>query len=119
MAKKTKVPRWILPLGIAAAGIGSVAAVMLRGCWHRNISWPIRHDEHYSYIVCTNCGIKRLFDVKHFEEYGPYGYDIEELIAGDRARHIERIRRHEKKVKAAPSDHQPAQAEERPLASEG
>lgn len=116
MAKKNKVPHWIFPLGIAAAGIGSVAAVVLRGCWHRNISWPIRHDEHYSYIVCTNCGVKRLFDEKLFREYGPYGYDIEELIAGDRARHIERIRRHEKKIKAAASDQPPAAAEERPIA---
>ncbi len=101
MTKKSNFPRWIWPLGIAVAGAGSVAAVVLRGCWHRKISWPIKHDEHYSYIVCTACGIKRLFDEKHFEEYGPYGYDIEALIAQDRAKHIERIRRHEKKVMAA------------------
>ena len=100
MTKKNKFPRWIWPLGIAFAGAGSVAAVILRGCWHRKISWPIKHDDHYSYIVCTNCGIKRLFDEKHFEEYGPYGYDLEVLIAQDRAKHIERIRRIERKAAA-------------------
>jgi DNA-directed RNA polymerase subunit RPC12/RpoP len=118
MPKKTKVPRWLLPLGIMAAGVGSVAAVMLRGCWHRNISWPIAHDDHYSYIVCTNCGIKRLFDEKQFHEYGPYGYEIDELIAQDRARHIERLRRHEKKIKAATAEPVPTPTEEHPLASE-
>ena len=99
MSRKSKFPHWIWPLGLAVAGAGSAAAVLFRGCWHRNISWPIRHDEHYSYVVCTSCGIKRLFDEKQFREFGPYGYDIEELIAEHRARHIERIREHEKKVK--------------------
>lgn len=101
MTKKSKVPHWIWPIGIALAGAGSVAAVMLRGCWHRKISWPVKHDDHYSYVCCVNCGIKRLFDEKHFEEYGPYGYDIEELIAKDRAWQMKRMRAHEKKVHAA------------------
>lgn len=95
-----KKTHWIWPLGIALAGAGSVAGVLLRGCWHKHISWPVQHDEHYSYIVCTNCGIKRLFDEKLFREYGPYGYEIDELIAQDRAKHIERMRRHEKRVHA-------------------
>lgn len=109
MPKKTTVPRWFWPLGLAAAGAGSVAAVLLRGCWHRNISWPLRHDDEYSYIVCTNCGIKRLFDDKMFREYGPYGYDLEELIERDRDQQMERRRRHEKKVRSSESqpEHKP------------
>jgi DNA-directed RNA polymerase subunit RPC12/RpoP len=101
MAKKNKFPHWIWPLGLAMAGAGSVAAVVLRGCWHKNISWPLRYDEEFSYIVCTNCGVKRLFDEKMFQEYGPYGYDIEELIAKQRERQTARVRQHEKKVKTA------------------
>ena len=31
------------------------------------------------------CGIKRLFDEKAFCAYGPYRYDINGLIAWDRA----------------------------------
>ncbi len=103
---KNRIPGWLWPLGIAAAGLGSVAAVLLRGCWHRHVTWPIRYDDHYSYIVCTDCGIKRLFDEKLFHEYGPYGYDIEELIAEERARHIQRIRRHESLAPNGRSDKQ-------------
>jgi len=86
-----KVPRWLWPLGFAVAGLGTVAAVLLLGCWHRRIGWPVRHNEQYSYRVCTDCGAKRLFDHANFREYGPYGYDLEELIARDRARNIKRI----------------------------
>jgi hypothetical protein len=103
MAKKSKVPGWIWPLGIAVAGAGSVATVLLRGCWHRKISWPVRHDDEYSYIVCTNCGIKRLFDENAFREFGPYGYEIEDLIAQDRAKQAARRQRLEKKIKPVPA----------------
>ncbi len=47
------------------------------------MSWPTRYDDHYSYRVCTDCGIKRLFDPKSFRGYGPYSYDVGELIARD------------------------------------
>ena len=30
-------------------------------------------------------GIKRLFDEKKFRGYGPYGYDLKELIAREQA----------------------------------
>lgn len=41
-----------------------------------------------SYRVCTDCGIQRLFDPKSFRGYGPYSYDLRELIARDRARRM-------------------------------
>ena len=73
------------PLGIAAAGVAAAATVLLRGCWHTRMSWPTRYDDQYSYRVCTECGIKRLFDPKSFRGYGPYAYELHELIARDRA----------------------------------
>jgi hypothetical protein len=81
---------WIWPVGLLAAGVGGAAAWLLRGCWHTHMGWPIREGE-YSYQVCTGCGIKRLFDEKTFRGYGPYGYDLRELIARARARHIHAI----------------------------
>jgi hypothetical protein len=49
------------------------------------MSWPVRAHEH-SYQVCMGCGIKRLFDEQGFQAYGPYSYDLNRLIAWDRAR---------------------------------
>jgi hypothetical protein len=46
--------------------------------------WPMREGDH-SYQVCLGCGIKRLFDEKKFRGYGPYGYDVKELIAREQA----------------------------------
>lgn len=77
---------WSWPLSIAAAGVGAAAVVLLGGCWHRHMSWPTRYDDHHSYRVCTDCGIKRLFDPESFRSYGRYGYDLQELIARGRAR---------------------------------
>jgi hypothetical protein len=68
-----------------ATGLAGAAVVVLRGCWHRKMSWPIRMQEH-SYQVCLNCGAKRLFDEQAFRAYGPYSYDLHRLIAWDRAR---------------------------------
>jgi DNA-directed RNA polymerase subunit RPC12/RpoP len=93
-------PHWIWPLGLAMAGIGSTAAFVLRGCWHAHMTWPIRYDEEFSYQVCPSCGIKRLFDEKAFHAYGPYGYDVKELIARERTARIRRLRRHEELLKA-------------------
>jgi hypothetical protein len=77
---------WIWPLGIAVAGVGSAAAILLRGCWHNRMSWPIKDEEshEFSYQVCTGCGVKRLFDERSFEAYGPYSYDLHKLIARER-----------------------------------
>jgi hypothetical protein len=82
-------------MGIAAAGLASFATLMLRGCWHRRMGWPIRYDNEFSYQVCTDCGIKRLYDDRAFRAYGPHGYDVEKLIARQRVayqKHMERVR---------------------------
>jgi hypothetical protein len=94
VAKKfhKKLGGWIWPLGLATAGLATVTAVSLRGCWHTHLSWPVSHDNHYSYRVCTTCGAKRLFDHKTFREFGPYGYDLNKLIARERAQRIKRMR---------------------------
>lgn len=52
----------------------------------------MREGDH-SYQVCLACGIKRLFDEQSFRGIGPYGYDVTELIARERAR---RLRQHKK-----------------------
>ncbi len=82
---KRQFPRWVWPLGFAVAGIGAAAAMLFRGCWHTHLGWPIRHDGEYSYRACTDCGAVRLFDEKTFREYGPYAYDLDELIAREKA----------------------------------
>ncbi|MBV9484133.1 MAG: hypothetical protein JO249_25785 [Acidobacteria bacterium] len=61
------------------------------------MSWPIRVQEN-SYQVCLGCGIKRLFDEQVFRSYGPYGYDINRLIAWNRARHVKHQREAEEKL---------------------
>lgn len=81
---KKKKSRWLWPLGVTATGLTGAAVVLLRGCWHSKMSWPVR-AHGYSYQVCTGCGIKRLFDEKAFCAYGPYRYDLNGLIAWDRA----------------------------------
>lgn len=76
------------PLSIVAAGLGTAAVVLFRGCWHRHRSWPTLYNDEYSYRICTDCGIKRLFDPESFRGYGPYSYDLQELIALDHAGRI-------------------------------
>lgn len=82
MAEEKKKFRWKVPLGLFATGVAGAAVLVLRGCWHRKMSWPIRVQEH-SYQVCLGCGIKRLFDEKSFRAYGPFSYDLNRLIARD------------------------------------
>ncbi len=82
--KGKKRPSWIWPLGLLGTGVAGAAVVVLRGCWHRKMSWPIR-IQGYSYQVCLGCGIKRLFDETTFRGYGPYSYDLDKLIARERA----------------------------------
>ena len=76
-----------------ATGLAGAAVVVLRGCWHRKMSWPIRMQEH-SYQVCLSCGIKRLFDEEAFRAYGPYSYDLQRLIALDRKRRQSEVAAH-------------------------
>lgn len=68
-----------------ATGVAGVALLLLRGCWHRKMSWPVRAQGH-AYQVCLGCGVKRLFDEKNFRSYGPFHYDLNELIAWEVSR---------------------------------
>lgn len=85
MSEEKKKSRWLWPLGLVATGLAGAGVVILRGCWHGKMSWPVRYQDH-SYQVCLGCGIKRLFDEKDFRAYGPYSYDLNRLLAWDRAR---------------------------------
>ena len=77
---RRSLPKWVWPVGLMTTGLAGAAVVLLRGCWHRKMSWPIR-VEGYSYQVCLGCGAKRLFDETRFHGFGPYSYDLRELIA--------------------------------------
>src|SRR5581483_7866661 len=81
--KKKRRSPWRWSLGLLAAGVGGAAVFLLRGCWHTKMSWPVREGE-VSYQVCLGCGIKRLFNEEQFHGYGPYGYDVKELVARER-----------------------------------
>ena len=76
--------KWLWP-GAIAAGVTGAAVVIMRGCWHRNMSWPLS-VQGSSYRVCLGCGIKRLFDEPTFTSYGPYSYDLNKLKAWDAER---------------------------------
>lgn len=82
--KENKKSTWTWPLGLLATGLAGLAVVLFRGCWHSKMSWPVRAQEH-TYQVCLGCGIKRLFDEKEFRAYCPYSYDLNRLIAWERA----------------------------------
>jgi len=84
---------------MVATGLGAAGVVILRGCWHGKMSWPVRFKDH-SYQVCLGCGIKRLFDEEAFRAYGPYSYDLNRLVARNRARSAE--------IEAEPSVHRTA-----------
>jgi hypothetical protein len=88
VSEAKKKSGWLWPLGVVATGLGAAGVVIFRGCWHGRMSWPVRFQDH-SYQVCLGCGIKRLFDEKAFRAYGPYRYDLNSLIARDRARENE------------------------------
>jgi hypothetical protein len=85
VAEKKNKSRRLWPLGLLATGVAGTAVMILRGCWHSKMSWPIRMQEH-SYQVCLGCGIKRLFDEKNFRAFGPYSYDLSRLVAWDQSR---------------------------------
>jgi len=85
--KKQLKSRWLWLWGALATGLAGASVVVLRGCWHGRMSWPVRTQE-YTYQVCMGCGIKRLFDEAAFRAYGPYSYDLTHLIAWDRGRQL-------------------------------
>jgi hypothetical protein len=87
VSEDKKKSRWIWPLSLVATSVAGAAVVVLRGCWHSKMSWPVR-SHGTSYQVCLNCGIKRLFDEKNFRSYGPYSYDLDRLIVWERAKHL-------------------------------
>jgi hypothetical protein len=70
--------------GVVATSLAGAAVVAFRGCWHRRMSWPIR-AQGCSYQVCLSCGAKRLFDENRFRAYGPFRYDLDELMAWERS----------------------------------
>lgn len=84
-----------------ATGAAGAALVVFRGCWHRNMSWPVRLQKH-SYQVCMGCGIKRLFDEEAFRAYGPYSYELNRLIQWDLAHQDQR------EPEIDPIEHRPA-----------
>lgn len=92
MAGDKKKSHWLWPLGITATGLTGAVVVLLRGCWHNKMSWPVS-AQGYTYQVCLGCGIKRLFDEKAFRAYGPYRYDLSRLMAWDQGRQRESYRR--------------------------
>jgi hypothetical protein len=77
--EKLKKSSWCWP-GVVATSLAGAAVMAFRGCWHSKMSWPIG-VEGYSYQVCLVCGAKRLFDEKTFSAYGPFRYELNELIA--------------------------------------
>ena len=78
-------------MGLLATGMAG-AAVVLRGCWHSKMSWPVRSQ-----------GVaKRLFDEDAFTGYGPYSYDVQRLLAYDQARRLKN------QPQAAPDEHRTA-----------
>ncbi len=84
VGQEKKKSRWVWQLGLLATGAAGFAVMAFRGCWHRKMSWPVR-GQGYSYQVCMGCGTKRLFDEKSFQSYGPFSYDLNRLIAWERA----------------------------------
>ena len=88
IAQETKKSSWLWPAGAVATGFAGIALLLLRGCWHRRMSWPVRSQD-YAYQVCLGCGVKRLFDEKNFRPYGPFHNDLNDLIAWSNARQPE------------------------------
>jgi hypothetical protein len=83
-SEKLKKSNWWWP-GVMATSLAGAAAMAFRGCWHGKTSWPVA-ERGYSYRVCLNCGAMRLFDETTFSSYGPFRYDLDELIAWKQSR---------------------------------
>jgi hypothetical protein len=87
-AGKPRKAGWLWPAGMVATGLAGMVLVAIRGCWHRKMSWPVQ-ARGYCYQVCLSCGAKRLFDEQRFRAYGPFRYDLDELIAWRKAKEVE------------------------------
>jgi hypothetical protein len=83
--KSAKLKRfsWWWP-GVVVTSLAGAALSAFRGCWHGKMSWPLR-VQGYCYQVCLSCGAMRLFDEKTFNAYGPFRYDLNELIAWEKS----------------------------------
>ena len=90
MSESSKKSGWLWPLGLLATSLAGIGVVVMRGCWHSKMSWPVRYQDR-AYQVCLGCGIKRLFDDEDFRAYGPYSYDLNRLIALDKSRSEEAL----------------------------
>jgi len=77
--KPRKSTRWWSG-AVATSLLGAAVVASFRGCWHGKMSWPVG-VRGYSYQVCLSCGAMRLFDENAFSSYGPFRYDLNELIA--------------------------------------
>jgi hypothetical protein len=87
--EKNRKSNWWGPAGVVARSLaGAAARVAFRGCWHGKMSWPVSL-QGYSYQVCLGCGAMRLFNEKKFGAYGPFGNDLEQLIAWEKSREPE------------------------------
>jgi hypothetical protein len=80
---RLKKSKWWWP-GVVATSLAGAVVVAFRGCWHNNMGWPVA-GPGCSYQVCLGCGAKRLFDEKTFRAYGPFRYDLNDLIAWERS----------------------------------
>jgi hypothetical protein len=86
-SEKSRKSKWLWPAGVMATSLAGAALLLLRGCWHRKMSWPVRM-QGCAYQVCLGCGAKQLFDEKNFRSYGPFRYDLNELIAWQRLQRL-------------------------------
>jgi len=77
--ERFKKSSWWWP-GVVATSLAGAVVAAFRGCWHAKMSWPVG-VQGYSYQVCLSCGAMRLFDEKTFSAFGPFRYDLDELIA--------------------------------------
>jgi hypothetical protein len=78
--EKHRKSNWWWPAEAVVNSVAGAVVVAFRGCWHGHLSWPVT-VQGYSYRVCLSCGAKRLFDENTFIGYGPFRYDLNELIA--------------------------------------
>jgi hypothetical protein len=97
--QKENKSTWLWPAGVAATGVAGMVLLLLRGCWHRKMSWPVRAQGH-AYQVCLGCGVKRLFDENRFRSYGPFSYSLDDLAEWQRS---QRLRPATKPAEARPA----------------